>query len=134
SPAGMGMGAYALSEAGIGVVPMGKKRPRSITSALPWAATRKWCSLRSEASHQTAASSARITSQRTNRWNPPPLRGALCSAMPEDADEGNVAVLVARVEPVPDHEAVLDLEAEIVDGDPRPRAPRLVQERAQLHR
>src|SRR5438105_12988899 len=127
------MGPYALSVAGNGAVPVGKKRPRSITSRLPWAATRKRCWLRSDASHPTAASSARIRSQSTSRWNAPPLRAA-GSAMAQCADEGDVAVLVVRAETVTDDEAIRDLEAQIVDGNPRACPRRLVQQRAELHR
>src|SRR5882762_259794 len=133
SPAGIGNGAYTLSVGGSGEEPVGKKRPRSITSALPRATARKRCSFRSDASHQTVPNSAAMTTQRMNRCNPPPLFGTLCSAILEDPDEGNVAVLVAVVEPVAHHEAVLDLEPEVVDGDPGPRPRRLVQQRAQLH-
>src|SRR2546426_3208395 len=133
SPAGTGMGPYALSVAGNGAVPVGKKRPRSITNRLPWALTRKRCWLRSDASHPTAPSSARITSQSKSRWNAPPLRGA-CSAMAQYADEGDVAVLVIGVQTVTHDEAILDLEAQIVDGNPGARPRRLVQERAELHR
>src|SRR5437016_4835383 len=113
---------------------MGKNLPRSITSKLPCAATRKWCWLRSAASHPTATSSARMMSQRTRRCSVLPLRDATCSAMAEHTDEGDVAVLVRCVQTVTDHEAVLDLETEIVDGDPGPRPGGLVQERAELHR
>src|SRR5205823_11910534 len=113
---------------------MGKKRPRSTTSRLPCAATRKWCWLRSDASHPTATSSARMTTQSTKRCSALPLRGATCSAIAQHPDEGDVAVLVRRVEAVPDDVAIFDLEAEIVDGDPGPGPRRLVQQRAELDR
>src|SRR5204863_1705955 len=134
SPAGIANGAYTLSVGGTGEEPVGKKRPRSITSAFPRAVARKRCSFRSEASHQTVPNSATMTSQRTNRCKPPPFFGTLCSAILQDPDEGDVAVLVAVVEPIAHDEAILDLEPEIVDGDPGPRPRRLVQQRAQLHR
>src|SRR5258708_34364608 len=75
-----------------------------------------------------------ITSQRTNRWNPPPLLATTCSAMAQHTDERDVAVLVLVIEPGADHEAVLDLEPEVIDGNAGPRPRRLVQVRAQLHR
>src|ERR1700682_1614799 len=130
----MASGAYTLSVGGSGAEPVGRKRPRSITSVLACALTRKRCSFLSDASHQTVASSATITSQSTNRWNPPPLRGAVCSDIAQHPDEGNVAVLVAGVEAVSDHEAVLDLEPEVVDRDPGPGLGRLVEQGAQLYR
>src|SRR5205814_9458656 len=99
---------------------MGKNLPRSITSKLPCAATRKWCWLRSDASHPTATSRARMMSQRTRRCSVLPLRAATCSAMTEHADEGDVAVLVRCIQTVADHEAVLDLETVIFDVDRRP--------------
>src|SRR5689334_22538899 len=106
--------------------PVGKKRPRSITSVVPWAVARNRCSLRSDASHPTAPRSPRISTQRMNRWNPPPLRTSVASAIAQHPDERDVAVLVRRIEPVADYVTVLDLEAEIIDGDARARPRRLV--------
>src|SRR5258708_3574494 len=52
----------------------------------------------------------------------------------QDADERQVAVPLAFVETVPDDEEVGDGEAEVLDGDRRPGARRLVEQRADLDR
>src|SRR5207253_2578363 len=52
----------------------------------------------------------------------------------ERRDVGEVAVLALEVEPVADHEAVLDREALVVDGDLALAARGLVEERADLER
>src|SRR5262249_47497688 len=96
-------------------------------------ATRQWRSFRSDASQSTAPKRARTTSQRTTPRSPPPDLTP-SSAMLLHADERDVAVLLRGVETVADDEAVLDLEAEVVDGDLRPRAGRLVEQRAELDR
>src|SRR4249919_2049182 len=70
-------------------------------------------------------------------WMSTSLRGVLClrgQLVPQDAYEGEVPVPLGEVEPVPDHEPVGDLEADVAAVDVDLAAGRLREESADLER
>src|SRR5690349_17309668 len=116
-------------------MPSGKKRPFEMIRVCPSTRQAKRRRFRSEASHHTAASSPKTRSHRISFEKPPPRRaGWVCasamSGLLHRADVRQVAILLARVQPVPDDEQVGHGEPEILDGDPRAQPRGLLQERA----
>src|SRR6185437_15676021 len=97
-------------------------------------APRRWRRLRRGGRGPCTPSRGRTrrTDPSSPRTSSSPGRRGACSFRLHDPDEGEVPVTLGPVEAVADHEAILDGEAEVVDGDLDLGARRFVEQGADL--